>query len=394
MHCKLGVQLALSYPLKCVLIALIVFVALSFVPLSVFAQDQSLGRVRVASFTGPEQVAPAGSFSMSLDVEYEVRTTVTIRAAIYPGSSNASAPLWQSGIVNVSGGGDKVWTVNFTAPTVEGTIQFSAYAYYLDNGVWTFYDDPTLGPGHSQITIKVSQYANLLVNMGVPGLVVTIGNASETTSQTGDFTVKLPVGVPYLLSAPSDLEFQNATRIVFNGWQDGSNQSARIIILSGDFGLIGSYRHQYLLKASSQPGSSYQKWCEIGSNVTLREADFAPNSSFLTAFGGKYVFSGWSGDVNSHSSEITLTMDSPKSVTATFSIEYGYLIIIIPIIIASGILGEVVLLSLKRRKRAQPGEPVHIPTCPNCGEVIEEGWAHCIHCGTDLTFPEGATVKQ
>jgi hypothetical protein len=361
--------------------------------MAVPGQEQSLGRVRVASFSGPGQVAPGTNFSMSLDVEYEVRTTLTVQAAVYSGASNAGPPLWQSESVSVSGGGDKVWTINSTAPSVEGTIGFSAYAYYLDNGTWKFYNDPVLGPGYGQITIKVSKYANLQVDTGIPDLVVVIGNASDTTGQTGAVNVRLAVGVPYLISVPSDLEFQNSTRIVFNAWQDGNNQSVRSFLLSGDMTLVGSYRHQYLLKATTnQAGSSYQKWCDVGTNVTLREADFAPNSSFLTAFGGKYVFSGWSGDVNSRMNEINLTMDSPKSVTANFSTEYGYLIII-PIVVASGIIGEIVLLSLRRRRGAQPNEMAHNPTCPNCGRFIEQEWAHCIHCGSDLSFPENMRAE-
>lgn len=368
---------------KCMLI--VVILILSFFTLGVFADEQSLGRVRIASFTGPRQVAPASTFSMSLDIEYEVRTTATIRAAIFGGLSNASAPLWQSEITNVTGGGDKVWTSNFTAPPVEGTIQFSAYAYYLDNGVWKFYNDPILGPGYSQVTIKVSQHATLQIDMGVPRLAVTLGNNSDTTTQEGDLNVTLAVGVPYSLSVPSELEFQNSTRIVFNGWQDGSNQSQRMITLTGDMKLVGSYREQYLLiVTSTQSSSPYQKWCDIGSNVTLQGADLVPASWFLTIFGGRYVFSRWSGDVNSRSNEISLTMNSPKTITANFSIKYGYLIVF-PIVIASGIVGEAVLLAIRRKKRGQGiGPSTNSPTCPNCGEVVEEGWEHCIHCGNDL----------
>jgi hypothetical protein len=101
--------------------------------------------------------------------------------------------------------------------------------------------------------------------------------------------------------------------------------------------------------------------------------------------GGKYNFSGWSGDLNSRSGEVNFTMNSPKNIYANFSIEYGALIVF-PIIIAAGVIGEAALLLLKRKNTVQlKAEPaISVSTCPNCGESIEDGWQHCIHCGGKL----------
>lgn len=376
---------------------LIVFIIVfSLFTVGVFADDQNLGRVRIASFVGPRQVAPDSAFSLSLDVEYEVSAATTIRAAIFEGLLNVGAPLWQSDNASVVEGGDKVWTINLTAPSVEGTIQFSAYAYYLDNRVWKFYNDAVLGPGYGQVTIKVSRYATLRVDLGVPGLAVTLGNSSDTTTQAGDLNATLLVGMPYQLSVPSDQEYQNSTRIVFSRWQDGNNQTQRLISLTGDTQLIGYYRAQYLLKVtSSQSGYSYQKWYDAGSNATLQEVNFVPTSSPLTLFGGKYVFSGWSGDANSRSSEISFTMNSPKTIYANFSIDYGAVLLVFPIIVALGIIGEVILLALKRRKRTKTtlGPSTKSATCPYCGEEVENEWVHCIHCGNNLGSLEDADTR-
>src|SRR5271157_5553573 len=87
---------------------IVLIMLLSFSTVGVFADGQSLGRVRVASFVGPGKVAPDTAFSLSLDVEYEVRAATTIRAAIFAGLLNVVAPLWQSDNASVAGGGDKV----------------------------------------------------------------------------------------------------------------------------------------------------------------------------------------------------------------------------------------------------------------------------------------------
>jgi hypothetical protein len=374
--------------------AVIVFIMVfSLSTVGVFAENQSVGRVRVASFVGPEQVAPDAVFSLNLDVEYEVRELTTIRAAVFEGLANG-APLWQSDNASVAGGGDKVWTLNLTAPSVEGPIQFSAFAYYLDNGAWMFYNDTVLGPGYAQVTIKVSRYATLNVDLGVPGLAVTLGNSSDLTTEAGDLNATLLVGMPYQLSVPSDQEYQNSTRIVFSGWQDGNNQTQRLVSLTGDTQLVGYYRAQYLLSVtSSQSGYSYQKWYDAGSNATLQEVNFVPTSWPLALFGGKYVFSSWSGDVNSRSSQIYFTMNSPKMIYADFSIDYGLLIL--PIIVPLGIIGEIVLLSLKRRKRSKTtlGPSRKSATCPSCGELVEKEWFHCIHCGSNVGSLEDADTR-
>lgn len=379
---------------KCTLIVAIL--VLSFCTIGVFAQETSIGRVRIASFVCPRQVAPDSVFSVTLDMEYEIRMNASVRAIIFGSMANASTPLWQSDVANVSGGGDKVWTINFTAPPTEGTIQLSAYAYYFDNGTWKFYNDTVLGPGFRQVAIKVARNAVLQVEVGVPGLELTLGNLSATTTSTGDVGVSLLVGMNYTLSVPGVMQYPNSTRIIFDGWQDGNNQTSRIISIDGDTQLVGSYRTQYLLRVNSTVSSySYEKWYDAGSTVTLQSVDSVPMFWPLGLLGGKYDFSGWSGDVNSRSGEINFTMNSPKNIYANFSIEYGALIVI-PIIIAAGVIGEASLLVLKRKKTARVNaEPaISVSTCPNCGESIEEGWQHCIHCGGKLGSLEEEPANQ
>ncbi len=365
---------------------LVVTMLLSFGTNQVFADDQNLGRVRIASFAYPRQVTPGKMFSVNLDVEYEVRTDVAIRGAIFEVIANASTPLWQSDATRVSGGGDKVWIINLTAPLVEGTLQLSAYAYYLENGVWKFYNDTVLGPGFRDASVKVAPNANLQVELGVPGVGLKVGNLSETTSQAGEVGITLLVGTTYSLSVPYILEYENSTRMIFVGWQDGSNQTNRVISIDGDTQLVGSYRTQYLLRVTSTlSGHSYQKWYDAESNVTLQEVNSVPMTWPLGLLGGKYVFSGWSGDVNSASAEINFMMNSPTTVHANFSIPYGILIVF-PIIVALGVAAELVLVALKRKQTNQLD--AHSSkwnfTCSNCGTVIEEGWMHCTHCGAEV----------
>lgn len=360
------------------------FLLLSLSTQLTFADNQSLGRVRVSNFICPRQVAPGRLFSTSIDVEYEVRTSVSIRTAIIGGAANTT--LWQSDTVTVSGGGDKVWSVNITAPLVEGALELTAFAYYLQNGVWKTNNDTILGPGFRHVFIKIAKNANLTVQLGIAGVEVKVGNTTQTTSQTGQVTATIPVGTTFPLSVAATVNYRNATRLRFNEWRDGNNQTERLISIDGDTQLAGSYSKQYLLEVvSNVPSQSYQKWYDSGASVSIREADTVPFFWPLDLLGMKYTFTGWSGDVNSGSAVANLTMKSPTTVHANFSIVYGPEVFFVAIVVI-GIAVEIVILLTKRRRTAKV-QSVSLEsdlTCPNCGKIIEEGWNNCIHCGSAL----------
>jgi hypothetical protein len=291
----------------------------------------------------------------------------------------------------VTGGGDRTWNVILTAPTSEGTMQLIAFAYYLNGNVWRYYNDSVQGPGYEQLVVKVARTANLEIDLGEAGLQVTVANSTQQTSLSGSTEIMLPVGETYSLSVPAQVDLQNATRLIFNGWSDGNNQSERSILLDGDVKVVGAYRHQYLLQVSSIVFTySYSEYYDPGSNVTLQvETSVSVNSS-LSLLGLKYNFQGWSGDVNSQSNRVNFTMNSPKSIKANFSVDYTPLVL--PGILLLGIIGAIVLVLL-RRKRADV-EPLSEAAestsgesdslrCSSCGEAVEKEWKHCIHCGAD-----------
>ncbi len=89
---------------------------------------------------------------------------------------------------------------------------------------------------------------------------------------------------------------------------------------------------------------------------------------------------------------LNVTMDSPKTITAIYSVDY--LPLAVPVVFGVGIALIVIgVVLIRRRSRAAPPpaeEPVQEavekqnPTCPNCGQETEPEWAHCIKCGTKL----------
>jgi hypothetical protein len=358
------------------------------------AQQINVGQLHVVEFQTPRQVSPNSIFSVKLDIEYAIHENATIRAAIFRGTDQID-PIWQSDALNVRGGGDQVWEINITAPPTDGTLQLSAYAYYRDGSQWKYLNETDHRSSYKQVSIRVSKNANLQIQLNVPNLQLTVGNLTEKTSEAGDLTITLPVGNTYPISVPSTVQLQNSTRLLFTSWDDGNNQTKRPMLLDGDVKLTGSYRTQYLLHLNSIATTySYTKWYDANSKVTLESQNSIPMNWPFDQLGLKYDFQGWSGDVNSASSTINLTMNMPKTINANFSIDLTPLIP--PTIIAAGIAGGLMLIALRRRATPRSrDQPLHQPAkpkplCKNCGEDVQEDWTHCIRCGAKLT-PE--TIK-
>ena len=88
-------------------------------------------------------------------------------------------------------------------------------------------------------------------DLGVAGVPVTIDNQTITTSSKVKRMQCCPWETRMMCQLHHLVEFRNASRIVFNGWRDGNNQTERSVVLDGDMRLAGSYRMQYLLQVNS-----------------------------------------------------------------------------------------------------------------------------------------------
>jgi len=358
---------------------------------AVSANEPNVGILRVDSFQVPREVAPNSVFSAVLDVEYGLHgpDNATIRAAIYRSDVNYSNPLWESNPEIVSTAGERIWNVSLTSPSTEGYLNLTAYAFFLDQGAWRFYNNSINGPGFSDATIEIRNAANLEIDLGAAGLSVSIDNQTITTSVNGEAQTKLSLGRMHILSVAPIIEFQNATRIVFEGWNDGNNQTQRRILLDGDTKLVGSYKKQYLLHVNS-PVSPQSDWYDIGSNITLQSPTLVPMNWPLNLLGLTYRFVGWTGNAKSQSPQISIIINSPTTINANFSADYSP--IIIPTILAVGIAGTVVIALLRHKAAAKIATESKVQEstlrCGKCGEAVEEDWAHCIRCGASLGGPE------
>lgn len=377
---------------------MVMFLLFIFVPLfgtiATASASPNVGLLRVSDFLCPGEVVPGARFPVSLDVEYAIQSLpneATIRGAVYGSSDNLSNALWQSTPTSVSNGGDQVWNFTLTAPVTEGFLNLTAYAYFLDNGTWTYFNNPVNGPGVSERTVKIGKSANLDVNIGATNIAVTVDGTTKQTSTSGDASFPVAVNSSPSVTVPSMIELPNSTRIIFTGWNDGISTPERQVQIDGDVNLTAQYRMQYLLTLTN--GSTVEVWFDKGANSTLT----APTSVLapwpLSVFGVTETFRGWSGDIQSSSPHIIVTMNSPKTITADMATDYRPLVI--PTIFAVGVVVAIASFGLARLRLRDAEEnatelsieeavPDSDSTCPKCGQVTEPEWAHCIKCGTTL----------
>lgn len=374
---------------------LVVLVLISSVSIAVVLADEpNVGILRVDSFQVPREVAPNSVFSVTLDVEYGLHlrpNNATIRAAIYKGNLNFSDPLWQSSPVTVSLGGERIWNVNLTSPSTEGEFMLTAAAYFLDQDTWRFFNNSLNGPGIAQAVIRVGKTAILDVSLGIADVSVAVDNQTFTTSSKGDVQTMLFVGNTYDVSVKPFVEFLNSTRLVFNGWSNGNNQTERSVVVDGNVELVGSYRTQYMLLVNS-PALSYSEWYDVGSKVEVRSPTSVQMDWPFGLLGLQYKFVGWTGEVSTSVSQVNVTMNAPETLNANFSADYTPLII--PVVIALGVTAIVTFILTRRLKvdKSRSADECSL-RCHKCGEVVENDWTHCIRCGSDLRKAGGSAAQ-
>ena len=373
---------------------LILLIAVPVLGMSVAAAQETVnvGLLRVERVNYPRQVAPSALFSLVIDVEYAIRTNATAKVALFEGSrGNPGVELWHSDDTILTQGGDKIWEVNLTAPSTERTDwTLTVFAYYFQDGKWQYFTDNSQGPGFAEIKLKVARLATLQIDLGASDVPVQVDNITAKTSGVGTFALALPVGVIHEVTVPLVQQFENSTRFVFTGWQDGINETKRALLLDGDTRIVGSYRTQYLLRVNSiVPEYSYSAWYDMGANVSLHVESSLPAGSILGSVGLRYVFKGWSGDLESSSTSLNLTIKKPMILNADFTVDYTPLII--PIILLIGSIGGIILAILGSRRRTestfaqeQVSEQLTSSFCDRCGEPVEKDWTHCVHCGKKL----------
>ncbi len=149
------------------------------------------------------------------------------------------------------------------------------------------------------------------------------------------------------------------TRHIFSGWSgDFSGTSTTgTIYVDAPKTITANWRTEYLLKLNSEYGiPAGTGWYNEGETVSI---SIEPAQGFLV----RQIFDGWTGDFTSTQSNVTLTMNSPRVISAMWHTDYMQLyVLFIVIIVVAGIVISIILV---RRKSARPPvPPATLPPTP------------------------------
>ncbi len=248
--------------------------------------------------------------------------------------------------VNLKGNMAKVWVVTYTGQTI-GNYQNSEGAYSTGPETDSWQYDPVygifLGGSRNQkfngtqtggagtwteiysendqfvdssltftatATINLAPSANLYIT--VDGVKYASGQLPKTFSWF--------IGSTHTLALDSNIQGSSGVQYVFVQWNDGSAQNSRSLVVTQDTTLTATYKTQYQLTVVSDVGNPLGTgWYDAGTQATFSVASPQPGAGLMGTLGGKTIFQRWSGDSNAASPSATITMDGPKTITATWA---------------------------------------------------------------------------
>jgi len=251
-----------------------------------------------------------GSLKPELIINYTLgpySVDVSISGLPFPSLTN----LYVDGVKVYTLGGGSSKTFKFDAETAhtisvdEGVPVKSDTRYYCLSNNWR-----VSGAGSNIFNYTLQFYLKVDSNPSLPNLVklsTWINNGAKKT---------------LLGENISDTD----TRHIFLSWtvdESKVKENPITIEMNSPHTAIANYKTQHYLTVKSEYGSPVgEGWYDAGSNATISIESQIPTSDWSGALGGKYVFSGWTGDLTSSDASTTIVVDKSKTVTATWRADY------------------------------------------------------------------------
>jgi hypothetical protein len=213
------------------------------------------------------------------------------------------------------------------------TTQVNSYSLVATAGVATTSGKAIMSSMSVQdFTIQTGNLAQLTVT--APSQVpITIDN-----SQAGMGSVSQQVDIgPHVVSVPDMVTIDNATRLKFQQWEDGSTDLTRTVDVEKDTTIQASYVTQYrLILESPTVNATGSGWYDQGSTAKISTSSSTPVAGFMGTLGATLQFKGWyeNGELVLASSTGTIRMDSGHSLIAQWTTDYTTPIIVIVIVLA------------------------------------------------------------
>jgi hypothetical protein len=140
---------------------------------------------------------------------------------------------------------------------------------------------------------------------------------------------------------------EGTIRHIFTGWSGDFTGEAGTasVIMNSPKTITANWRTDYLLTMESAYGQPEgEGWYESGSSATI---SVAPIQGIII----RHIFTGWSGDFTATTATTSVTMNSPKAITANWRTDYIQLYILIAGITGVIVLAGAIITIVRRRQR-------------------------------------------
>lgn len=186
-------------------------------------------------------------------------------------------------------------------------------------------------------TNRANNVATFTVNVG-PTLTINIPfnvtsgqsiwvliNGVKYNVTSSQLQASVPTGIVTVQIQPA-VNTSVGVRQLFHGWSDGNFTNPRQITVTSSAILQAVYSTQFLLMIQQNGGTTTPSaWYNPNSTASV----YAANPTNLIPNAARLLFSGWSGDINSNSTQLTVNMTKPVSLQANWIHQY-YVTIISP----------------------------------------------------------------
>jgi hypothetical protein len=176
-------------------------------------------------------------------------------------------------------------------------------------------EHPVLSDGYSgELALLVEFHFSTKPSLPVGTEVVVVDDKPYTSVPSSGMVLTWAPGSAHSLKVPSVVEQGTSTRYVFTSWNDGDISVSRTV--SGGV-YTANYDKEHLLTINSAYGEPEGGgWYKEGGTANISVAVLIEEPAT------KHIFTGWSGDLSGVTANTTLTMNSPKVVTANWRNEY------------------------------------------------------------------------
>lgn len=176
----------------------------------------------------------------------------------------------------------------------------------------------------SDYEFAITMTSSLVLSIRVPSIVsVSVDGAPQPE---GNVWANLIPGV-HRISVPDTAQLDNVTRLKFEHWSDGVNETNRTISLGHQTMLVATYAMQYLLAARSSEGNvTGAGWYMEGSNAAFSVSSTTMLMNGITGMlGGKWKFQGWyeNGELLTAATNGSIIMRQPHSLIARWEPDYN-----------------------------------------------------------------------